>query len=128
MTAIRENMREEVAEGGSCRLTGTLTDEAGAPVTLAGLQTLKLWLYDADTGTPISVARTNQDIKNANGGTVGATDGSFSLALGPADNVLMDATKRAEWHVAFVKWTYNGGAGVGEKEIAFRVTALRFSP
>jgi hypothetical protein len=127
MTAIREYMEQEVAEGGSGLITATLKDAAGAAVTLAQLGTLQLWLYDDSTKAAIN-AKVGTDIKNANGGTVHATSGLLTLTLAPADNPLVTAGKLAEWHVAFVKWTYDGGAGVGEKEIVFKVVNLTKVP
>jgi hypothetical protein len=129
-TAVREYMRQSVAEGGSALLSFTLEDEAGAPVTLAALLSLKWWLFDEAAGAGGAKVRTtingraDVDIKNTNGGTVHATSGACTLAISPADNAIVDPTASAETHVAFIKGIYNGGAGVVEKEIAFRCINL----
>lgn len=122
-TPIREIMRQEIAEGGSALLTATLLDEAGAAVPLASLGTLTLTLYDESSDAIINL-RDGTNIKNANGGTVHATDGSFSLLLGPDDNPITDPTKRAERHIALIIGTYNGGANVVTKEISITVRNL----
>lgn len=120
---IRQTMQQEVAEGAIALLSWDLKDEAGVVIPLASLQTI-VWTHYNDADGAIIHARTAVDIKNANGGTVHATSGACTLTVTPLDNVMVDATKRREWHVAFIKWTYNGGLGVGEKEIAFPVVNL----
>jgi hypothetical protein len=120
---VRITMREEVPEGGSCLLSWTLEDEAGAPVPLSSLQTLTWTHYNEADGSIVN-SRNAINIKNTAGGTVGATDGKCTLQVTPADNVIVDSTSRAEWRVAFVKGTANSGALVVEKEIAYKVKNL----
>jgi hypothetical protein len=124
---IRQTMAQPVAESGSALLTWNLVDELGAPILLTQVGTARLWLYDEDSGAIVN-GRSNVDIKNLNGGTIHATSGACTLAITPLDSVLLDQASAAEWKVSFIRVTYNGGAGVVEKEIAFRVVALRFSP
>lgn len=126
-TPIRQTMAQEVAEGGSALLTGTFKDELGNPVPLVSIGTVQLWLYDEASDAAIN-GKTATNIKNASGGTIGATDGSLSLVLGPLDNPILDATKRRERHIAFVKATYNGGAGVVEAEAVISVRNLSRVP
>lgn len=127
VTNIRENLKQAIPEGGTARLTFNLKDDAGGAIPLAAIQTLRLWLYDEESVTILNT-RTNVDILNANGGTVGATDGAASFRLTAADNLLYNPAKDTEWHVCFFRWTFNGGADIGEREIAFRVVALPFNP
>jgi hypothetical protein len=124
---IRQTMAQEVAEGGSALLSWTLNDELGVPVPLTGLQTL-VWTHYNESDGAIVNARNAVNIKNLNGGTVQATSGACTLILTPADNVILDSTKRSEWHVAYIKGTYNAGAGVVEKEVAIRVVNLSKVP
>lgn len=126
-TPIRETMTQEVAEGGSALLTFTLTTELGVPVTLAQLGTLTLTLYNRADEVIINL-KDETNIKNTNGGTVAATSGACTLALEPDDNPIVDATRRIETHVALIRGTYNGGAGVVSKEIMFRVRNLGLTP
>lgn len=124
---IQEIMAQEVAEGGSALLSWNLVTEAGVPVTLAQLTSLTLKLYNrADLA--IINGKTATDIKNTNGGTVHATTGACTLALAPADNPIINASRRLETHVALIRGTYNGGVGVVAKEIAFRVRNLALTP
>lgn len=126
-TPIIEIMDQEVGEGGSALLTFNLVTETGVPVTLAQLGTLTLKLYNKRTQAIIN-SKSATDIKNANGGTVHASTGAGTLQLLPADNPIIDATQRLETHVAFIKGTYNGGAGVVEKSIQFRVRNIALIP
>lgn len=123
MSTIRELMTQEVGEGGSALLTFNLVTELEVPVTLAQLGTLRLWLYNNADGAVIN-NKSNVDIKNLNGGTVHATSGACTLALGPLDNVIVDPALRRERHVARIIGTYNGGAGVVVKEILFNCVNL----
>lgn len=118
-TSIRQNMAQPVAEGASAHLSWKAIDHLKNPIPLAGLGTLTWSHYNEATGLIIN-GRTDIDIKNANGGTVHATTGECTLVIPPADNIII-VPSPSEWHVAFLRWTYNGGAGVGEKEIAFRI-------
>jgi hypothetical protein len=125
MTEVREWMQQAVPEGGSAILTAYFEDENGAQIPLAGIGTVSLWLDNQDTGVTIN-SRSAVNIKNANGGTVVETGGRTKLTftLTPADNVLVDATAKREWHIATISATYNGGAGVVRKEILFHVVNL----
>lgn len=115
-----------VDEGESCLIGWTFKDENGVPVTLAQLGTLTWTHYNESTGLVIN-NRTAVDIKNVNGGTYHATSGRGTLTIPPADNIIV-IPNVSEWHVAFIKGTYNGGAGVVEEEIAFRVMNLVHAP
>ena len=119
-TPVREYLDQEIAEGGNGLLSFNLVDEFGAPVTLAQVGTAELWLFDESTGTTIN-SKSATNIKNVNGGTIHATSGACTLNLAPADNPIVTAGSRREWHVAGLRITYNGGAGVVPKELAFEV-------
>ena len=126
-TPIIETMAQEVGEGGSALLTFTLVTETGVPVTLAQLGTLTLKLYNkADLA--IINGKNGTDIKNANGGTVHSTLGTCSLVLLPADNPIVDATRRVETHVALIRGTYNGGVGIVPKAVQIKVRNLALVP
>lgn len=120
VTNIRQTMEQPVAEGGTAYLGWNFKDQTGAVLLLTQIGTVTWTHYNEATGLVIN-ARSNVDIKNNNGGTVHATSGAGTLIVPPADNIIVVAGVPSEWHVAFIRWTYNGGAGVGEKEIVFRV-------
>ena len=126
-TPIREIMAQEVAEGGSCLITGTLKDELGVPVPLASIGTAQVWLDNEATGATIN-SRSAQSVKNVNGGTIHATSGAFTLALGPLDNPIVNSALRKERHLVTLKFSYNGGSGVLEKEAVITVRNLSRSP
>jgi hypothetical protein len=96
-------------------------------VPLSALQTLTLTLFD-DTATvplaPGSTAGTPRASSTPTAGRWWITEPRrlSDLVLSAADNPLVTAGKRAEWHIAFFVWTWTGG-GPGEKAYAFRVRA-----
>lgn len=101
--------RYDVDERCSAVYTAVLTDEVGNAVPLASISSLVVSLIDNRSGAVIN-NRAAQDVKNANGGTVGATDGSFSLTFAPADNAIVSSPPplAREWeeHIAIftLKW------------------------
>jgi hypothetical protein len=127
-TPVEERSTQEIFAGGVGEITFDVVKPGGAQVPLSALLTLTLTLFDGDTGSvatgPYINSRNAQSILNANGGTVvdNGTITSAILTLSAADNPLITAGKRAEWHIAFFVWTWTGG-GPGEKAYAFRVRA-----
>jgi len=103
----------------------TFKDLANPPVqlTAANIVTLTLTLFDAATEAKIN-SRNAQDVKNANGGTLD-TDGTFTMALDPADAAIASgslATGGKETKVARYDWTWNDGqARTGRVEFIFEV-------
>ena len=110
-TQPREIAVITVNEGNLALVSGTLLDEDGDPVALSTLLTLTLTLYDQATDTILN-SRDAQTIKNANGGTMHATTGAFTLLLNPDDNVLVStvAAGQTELHLGLLEatWTGNG--------------------
>lgn len=112
-----------IPEKGTCKLTGVIVDETGTPLPLANVVSLKCTLYDRESGNPLG-GRTNQDIKNAAGGTLDAA-GNFSLTLADADNAILDPTRAFELHEALIEWTYGGGSKPGRQVFRIAVRNLR---
>lgn len=115
-----------IAERGTGKLTGTLTDEAGAPVSVANVQTLTLTLYERESGSLVNPGGrpAGQDIKNANGGTLD-TSGAFALVLSDLDHAILDTTRAYELHYALVQWTLTGGAKPGRQRFRIAVENQR---
>ena len=134
MQAIAENRtilknasgaRLIVAEQSSLQITATLLDETGAAVPLAGLSTLTLTLYNRDSATQEIINSVSAvSILNAGRGTVHATSGLLTIALVPADNIIIDTTQDLEWHRALIQGTYGGGTKAVKQEIDFQVRNL----
>ena len=116
---------EPQLERSSGVVTATLTDETGAPVTLASLTTLTLTLYDKATRTILN-NRLNQDVKNANNVTVHATSGLVTWAVQPADMAIV--TSKDEVHAA--QFTAKWAAGAKEHSwiVLLPVANLDFYP
>lgn len=101
-----------VNEKNSCKIAGTLLDQDGVAVPLASVSSLTLTLYDRATDGIIN-SRNAQDIKNANGGTLHATSGAFTLTLSALDNPIVTTSTAAqaiETHYALIQasWSGNG--------------------
>jgi len=119
----RTTIVDTTAEGVTCQITGTLTDEAGVAIPGAALTTLKLWLYNT-TGLTILNSRTAQDILNTNGGTVDGA-GLVTMRLDPADNQIIGAgVDGGEEHVALFEWTWASGTKKGRHEVRFTLVNL----
>lgn len=90
-------LKIEVEEAGSVRYKCDLLDELGVAIAAAAIATLTATLYDVASDDILN-SRDGQNVKNANGGVVGLTDGSFYLDLLAADNRIVDATSTKETH------------------------------
>lgn len=75
-----------VLEKSSALYTCTLRDENGTPIVGTAVQTAVVTLTD-QFGTVVN-SRTAQDVKNTNGGSIGASNGLFSLLMVGADHAL----------------------------------------
>lgn len=106
---------DPITEGSTVYLTGTLTDHLAAPVPLAGIATLTVWITDLKTGTVIN-SRNGGSILNTNGGTLHATTGAWTFKLGAADSAIVNTSDPYERHRVLVEWSYNGGADKGSME------------
>lgn len=90
------------------RITGTLIDEAGAPIPIAAVQTATLTIYARDEATkPIINSVDHVDIKNANQGTIHATSGLLTLSLNSLDNSINNVANDLEWHRLLIEVGYN---------------------
>jgi hypothetical protein len=130
---ISKYIEEPVAEADSVQITAYLEQETEEYVPLAALSSLTLTLRDKASGGIVN-SRNNQSILNANGGTVSevventVTRTKLVLQLTPADHPVVDATRRVESRVALIRWTWNGGARGGGREILYKVTNLMGVP
>jgi hypothetical protein len=104
-------------QGTTQLLTTSLSDQTGAAIPTSSLTTLTATLTVRATGAVIN-SRSNQDIKNANGGTY--ADGALTLTLAPADSPHAGQA-RVEDHLLVLRWTYNAGAQGGAETILLRV-------
>lgn len=103
------------------KLTITITDEAGAAVPLASIETVTLKLYDKDTGDVIN-SRDNVSILNTNGGSISNGGGYWRFTAD--DNEMITTTEAIENHVALVKVTTTGGAAMSQ-ELEFYLQRVR---
>lgn len=111
----------KVTEGSSALYTTTLVDEAAAPVPLAVLTTLRLWLRDVETGEYIN-AREDQNVLNASNVTYHATSGLLTWDVQPEDNVVLGASS-PETHEAEFQATWSGG-GAKTWTVTIKVTDM----
>jgi hypothetical protein len=119
----------EVNEETSAEYTGTIRNEAGDPLPLASINAAVLTLSDAETGAIIN-GKDDIDVLNANGVTIGATDGSLVWLMEPADNPILDDTidnGGIECHLAVFKITYNTNQHINH-QVQVNVTQLAKVP
>jgi len=98
-----------IQEGESCDITCTFKDMDGAAITKTNLISLTVSLFDLKTSSAIN-NRSAQSVIDANGGVV-ATDGTLTLRLQPADNVIIGniTVGDIQTHVLEFVWTWNDG-------------------
>lgn len=91
-------------------LSGTLQDEDGAAIAASSISALTVTLYDRATDAIIN-SRDGQSILNANGGTLHATSGAWTLTLSASDNVIVGTPSvgRTETHIALIEAAWSGG-------------------
>jgi hypothetical protein len=98
----------------------------GEPVlNAAAITTIVATLADMATGEILN-SRDEQDVRNANGGTLD-TDGTFTLQLDDDDNVVVTRHKSREKHRLTLEVTFNrtgGGTGTLNHEVQFYVLNL----
>jgi hypothetical protein len=116
-----------VQEGESMNITGTLVDDDDVAIPKAGYRSFTITLHDEVSNVIIN-GRNDQDILDANGGTVN-DDGSFIIRLGPDDAIIVSGTDLAgdlETHIVRIKWTWNdeGTIRTGIHQARIRVTKL----
>lgn len=101
---------------------------AGVAISKGNLVSLTVTLYDQKTSTIIN-SRSLQNVLDANNGLV-ATDGTLTLRLGPADNIIVSTTTISigmkESHLARFNWTWTDGVSTrtGTEEVLIRVLKL----
>ncbi len=116
----------EVNEECTFRITGTLLDEMMQPVPVQGTS-INATLYDKASGEIIN-GRDHQDIKNTNGGSLGA-DGAFAFVGDPEDSVIVDPTVRgSELHILLIEWGYQVNSKRGKMEVQIAVRNLSKVP
>lgn len=103
-----------VDQGESIVLAATFYDPDGNQFNKAALSAVTVTLLDEDN--EVINSREDQNVIDANGGTL-ATDGSFELALTPADNPIVDETNAQEEHTLILKWQWVDGASVTQTGI-----------
>jgi hypothetical protein len=116
-----------VQEGESCNLYVSFVDMAGDAIPKASLATCTLTLFDEAT-TEIINARSVQNVKDANGGSV-TSGGELTMRLDANDSVVVDddlAAGDVEDHIARFEWTWNDGVQTrtGRQEFVLKVQKL----
>jgi hypothetical protein len=127
---IPELLTETMIEGTTGLYTFVLVDELGAGIESTFLDSLSLTLYDTDSHTVIN-ARQDQDILNANDGTVETDPGppittTVTFHLQPADTIILNQNRRVEYRVLSFRWTWNSGQRVGRHAVQFGVENAEF--
>jgi len=118
-------LSEEVVERTNRAITFTIADPEGAPLQP---DTLKLTLYDAQSGELLGSRPAQQDVLNANG--VDVTSGVVVWQPTPEDNAVVRTRPGRELHVALWEWTWDdsGTERFEKQEIAFYVVNLAYVP
>ena len=95
-------------EGESTQITAAIKDFTGKRLDVDAIKTLTATLIDERSQGVIN-GRQDQNILNANGGTLTqTTDGAeLKLVLGPADNPVISASSAVEDHLLTVEWTWD---------------------
>ncbi len=127
MSVLRMSVNEGSSTTYALTLTGQnpSTGETGA-IQLSWIDTLTATLYDRDTDEVIN-DREEQDVLNANGGTMHATSGAFSLVLGADDNVIVNDAKATEVHMLLLELVLTNDTGLNwERKVV--VTNLHLVP
>ena len=111
-------------EGEWTQITGKFKDLQKEVLDKASIQSLTLTLYDETTGDIIN-NRQNQNILDANGGTV-AANGDLTLNLNGSDNVIVANTGQTENHIALTRWVWTDLTG--DTVEGFQQWRVRVSP
>jgi hypothetical protein len=120
------NILGPINEGTSGRYASALTDETGAGIDGAALDSATLTYYDARTLAVIN-GRSAQNVKNTNGVTISAL-GALVWAVAPADTVMV-GSGAMEDHVALFTFTWGGGgAKACTHDVTIRVRNLKLVP
>lgn len=111
-----------IQAGESCNLTGTLKDTAGATVTPLSFT---ISLFDYASGVIVN-SRKEQDVLNANGGTV--TAGVYEVELNGSDTQIVGTLSAGETQQRVARFSYtwsdSGNTRTGVEEFVFPVESL----
>ena len=120
---IRIIAPSEIAQNSTFGIRGRFKDETGTYVTLAALNSLKLWWYalDATLTTINSVAAL--DVLNNDRGVVDI-DGLFTLTMLPADAAILVEANLTEDRIMLFEYKWASGARQAYQEIQWRVRNL----
>jgi hypothetical protein len=116
-------IEKPVAEKTTRRWTGIIKDDTGAAVPATSIFTLTLTLYPKATPAARINNRDQQDVLNANNGTVDS-NGNWVFGLTIADNIIVDSNLTEEQHMALFEYAWAGGVKAGKHLIEFTVTNL----
>jgi len=109
--------------------TTTLEDETGAPIPLALISTLELWLYNVKTAAIINsrgvMGGAGQDVKNNNNVTIHATSGLLTWQLQTLDNVIVQDFRTTEEHRAVFRAVCLGSYPIVTHQFVLMVTNLK---
>jgi hypothetical protein len=110
----------------TARYTAAIVDEGGTGIPAAVLASLKLSLYDADTGLAVnSISAVN--ILNTGRGVIDSS-GNLTLTLLPADTVTIGSPApdpgTIQYRSMVIDWVYNGGNSQGRHQVDFAILAL----
>lgn len=79
--------RRPFPEGSTRRYTAILRDATGTPIGSSQVTAITLTLIDEDSGAVVN-SRSDQDVFNANGGTLDA-DGNFVMVFSELDTAIL---------------------------------------
>jgi hypothetical protein len=125
-------LSETLLEGTTGIYSFELVDEEGEGIDSSFLTTLTLTLYDVDTHQVVNT-RSNQDILNANNGTVETTPGSpvtttVTFNIQPEDTPILNQNRLKEARVLSFRWTWDSGQRIGRHEVQFNVENVMMTP
>ena len=112
---------QPVPEGSSRLYSAVLVDHTQQPIQPASVVSIALTLRDLRTGAVVN-GRENQNVKNANGGTL-AADGVFTMLFGPADTAMLDGAT-GERHKRRATFKVVSTQGAENHEVTFVVQNL----
>lgn len=117
---------DEVPEGTTPHLTGTLRDHQGDGVPAASLSALHVTIYNETTE---AILRARSSALNTGIGAVNGS-GEVTLALTAGDTAIVDDTKATELRVALLEaeWTDGGIPKQAKFELVFVVRNLKQVP
>ncbi len=91
-----------VPEKSNAEVKFTFKDEDGTALSVGAIVSFTYTLYDEDAGTTIN---------SRSGTTATVTANPFYLLLTPADNAIVDSTKKEERHILEYVVVYNSSRG-----------------